>query len=217
MNFEYLLAVVFGVGVSGVVASFATAPVASLTSRVQAPEEIFRTTRSFSKVQNFGDLFRARISSANKAKLARALFELPEVLDLLVVNLRAGDGIYRSFSSVVPKCEGELAKELTRVLRAVQFGAAFGDEIKRVAISIPQPQVIEFTNKIALALERGTPLAQMLSELSASTRAEIRNMLLRQAGKNETRMLIPLVFLILPITVLFAIYPSLELLNFGFI
>lgn len=217
MNLEYLLAVVFGVGVSGVVASFAKAPVASLSSRVQAPEEIFRTTRSFPKVQNFGELFRARISSANKAKLARALFELPEVLDLLVVNLRAGDGIYRSFSSVVPKCEGELAKELTRVLRAVQFGAAFGDELKTVAISIPQPQVIEFTNKIALALERGTPLAQMLSELSASTRAEIRNMLLRQAGKNETRMLIPLVFLILPITVLFAIYPSLELLNFGFI
>jgi tight adherence protein C len=217
MNLEYLLAVVFGVGVSGVVASFAKAPVASLSSRVQAPEEIFRTTSSFPMVQNFGELFRARISSANKAKLARALFELPEVLDLLVVNLRAGDGIYRSFSSVVPKCEGELAKELTRVLRAVQFGAAFGDEIKTVAISIPQPQVIEFTNKIALALERGTPLAQMLSELSASTRAEIRNMLLRQAGKNETRMLIPLVFLILPITVLFAIYPSLELLNFGFI
>jgi tight adherence protein C len=217
MNLEYLLAVVFGVGVSGVVASFAKAPVASLSSRVQAPEEIFRTTSSFPMVQNFGELFRARISSANKAKLARALFELPEVLDLLVVNLRAGDGIYRSFSSVVPKCDGELAKELTRVLRAVQFGAAFGDEIKTVAISIPQPQVIEFTNKIALALERGTPLAQMLSELSASTRAEIRNMLLRQAGKNETRMLIPLVFLILPITVLFAIYPSLELLNFGFI
>lgn len=217
MNLEYLLAVVFGVGVSGVVASFAKAPVASLSSRVQAPEEVFRTTSSFPMVQNFGELFRARISSANKAKLARALFELPEVLDLLVVNLRAGDGIYRSFSSVVPKCEGELAKELTRVLRAVQFGAAFGDEIKTVAISIPQPQVIEFTNKIALALERGTPLAQMLSELSASTRAEIRNMLLRQAGKNETRMLIPLVFLILPITVLFAIYPSLELLNFGFI
>ena len=48
-------------------------------------------------------------------------------------------------------------------------------------------------------------------------REEIKNRLLEQAGKNETRMLIPLVFLILPVTVLFAIYPSLELLNFGFI
>jgi tight adherence protein C len=57
----------------------------------------------------------------------------------------------------------------------------------------------------------------MLSELGDSARAEIKNRLLRQAGKNETGMLVPLVFLILPITVLFAIYPSLELLNFGFI
>jgi tight adherence protein C len=72
-------------------------------------------------------------------------------------------------------------------------------------------------NKVSLALERGTPLAQMLSEQGVSVREEIKSRLLKQAGRNETRMLIPLVFLILPITVLFAIYPSLELLNFGFI
>ncbi|CAB4634191.1 unannotated protein [freshwater metagenome] len=57
----------------------------------------------------------------------------------------------------------------------------------------------------------------MLTEQGVSVREEIKSRLLKQAGKNETRMLIPLVFLILPITVLFAIYPSLELLNFGFI
>jgi tight adherence protein C len=72
-------------------------------------------------------------------------------------------------------------------------------------------------NKVSLALDRGTPLAQMLSEQGMSVREEIKSKLLKQAGRNETRMLIPLVFLILPITVLFAIYPSLELLNFGFI
>ncbi|MSZ17755.1 MAG: hypothetical protein F2613_02295, partial [Actinobacteria bacterium] len=82
---------------------------------------------------------------------------------------------------------------------------------------LPHPQVSEFVNKVSLALERGTPLAQMLTEQGVSVREEIKSRLLKQAGKNETRMLIPLVFLILPITVLFAIYPSLELLNFGFI
>lgn len=217
MNLEYLLAVVFGVGVSGVVASIGKVPATSLTSRVRAQDESTFGARSRLKDKSWGQLFTATISSANKTKLDRALFELPEFIDLLVVHLRAGDGIYLSFSSVVPRCEGELAKELTQVLRAVEFGAAFGEELKRLASSIPQPQVIEFINKIVLALDRGTPLAQMLGDLSLSTRAEIRNMLLRQAGRNETRMLIPLVFLILPITVLFAIYPSLELLNFGFI
>ena len=82
---------------------------------------------------------------------------------------------------------------------------------------ITQPQVLELLNKIASSLERGTPLAQLMSEQAQTVRAEIRNQLLKQAGKNETRMLIPLVFLILPVTVLFAIYPSLELLNFSFI
>jgi tight adherence protein C len=149
--------------------------------------------------------------------LEKALFELPEIVDLLVVSLRSGDGIFRSFEKVVPRCEGELARELTRVLRGVEYGAPFGDELRSVAISLPHPQVTEFVNKVVMSLQRGTPLAQMLRELSESVRAEIRNRLLRQAGKNETRMLVPLVFLILPITVLFAIYPSLELLNFGFI
>jgi tight adherence protein C len=75
----------------------------------------------------------------------------------------------------------------------------------------------EFANKIVMSLARGTPLAKMLEDQAVSARAEIRNRLLRQAGKNETRMLVPLVFLILPVIVLFAIYPSLKLLNFGFI
>ena len=217
MNIDYLLAVVFGVGVSGLVVAFVQTPVASLASRVRAPDEIYKGEGKKGLKINLGERFSQTLSLANKAKLGRALFELPEIVDLLVVHLRAGDGIYRSLACVVPRCEGELAKELARVLRAVQFGAAFGVEIKKVAIAIPQPQIIEFSNKVALSLERGTPLAQMLGELASSTRAEIRNRLLRQAGRNETRMLIPLVFLILPITVLFAIYPSLELLNFGFI
>jgi tight adherence protein C len=217
MNLEYLLAMVFGVGVSGLIATYTTKPVATLASRVKALDESSHAVNQGFTTGDIANLFREKVSAANKSKLDRALFELPEIVDLLLVHLRAGDGIYRSLTDVVPRCEGELAKELTRILHAVQFGAAFAEEIKTLAISIPQPQVVEFTNKIASALERGTPLASMLSELSQSARAEIRNRLLRQAGKNETRMLIPLVFLILPITVLFAIYPSLELLNFGFI
>ena len=217
MNFEYLLAATFGIGVAGVLIQFQKAPALALEARVKVLEPEFAIRRSRRIRAGAAAWIKTRFSSANKSKLDRALFELPEVVDLLVVYLRAGDGIYRSFETVIPRCEGELAKEFSRVLLEVQFGAAFGSQIQAVSVAIPQPQVIEFTSKIVLALDRGSPLATMLSELGDSARAEIRNRLLRQAGKNETRMLIPLVFLILPITVLFAIYPSLELLNFGFI
>jgi tight adherence protein C len=158
-----------------------------------------------------------KVRSETSSKLERTLFELPEIIDLLVVSLKAGNGIYRSFATVIPRSDGALALELAKALKAVEFGAAFGNEIKETSKALPHPQVVEFVNKVSLALERGTPLAQMLSEQGVSVRAEIKSRLLKQAGRNETRMLIPLVFLILPITVLFAIYPSLELLNFGFI
>jgi tight adherence protein C len=217
MNFEYVLAVGVGIGVAGILVQFQRTPTLNLANRVKASESQFGKRRTALTRASATAWIKAKLSSANSSKLDRALFELPEIVDLLVVNLRAGDGIYRSFATVIPMCEGELAKEFTRVLLSVQFGAAFGEQIQSVSAAIPQPQVIELTNKIVLALDRGTPLATMLSELGDSARAEIRNRLFRQAGKNETRMLIPLVFLILPITVLFAIYPSLELLNFGFI
>jgi tight adherence protein C len=217
MNLEYLIAVGFGTGVAGLLTQFHNSPALSLASRVTARKLENRTSDLRNLTKRLAEIAKTTLSSVNKSKQDRALFELPELVDLLVVHLRAGDGIYRSFAAVIPRCEGELANQLSRVLLAVQFGAAFGQQLKSVSQAIPQPQVIEFTNKIALALERGTPLAAMLNELAESARAEIKNRLLRQAGRNETRMLIPLVFLILPITVLFAIYPSLELLNFGFI
>lgn len=217
MNLEYFLAVSFGLGVAGLVSQKMSAPALDLASRVKVSEPETKNLRFQFSGRGIRDALKIAIRSADKARLDRALFELPEIVDLLVLYLRAGDGIYRGLAAIIPRCEGELARELSRVLKAVQFGAALGEQIKSVSIAIPQPQVSEFTNKLALALERGTPLAQVLSELSDSARAELRNRLLRQAGKNETRMLIPLVFLILPITVLFAIYPSLELLNFSFI
>jgi tight adherence protein C len=37
-----------------------------------------------------------------------------------------------------------------------------------------------------------------------------------RAGQAEVKMLVPMVLLILPITVIFAVYPGLQALEFGF-
>lgn len=216
MNLEFVLSVSFGLGVAGAFSRLFLTPETNLVSRVMGKVEYQNPSALGSLLVNTKAVV-SRARSRNSAKLERALFELPEIIDLLVVSLRSGEGIYKSFATVTPRCEGEVAKQLERALLSVEYGAAFGTEIRSVAEALSHPQVSEFSNKVALSLERGTPLAQMLQEQGESVRAEIRNRLLRQAGKNETRMLIPLVFLILPITVLFAIYPSLKLLNFGFI
>jgi tight adherence protein C len=216
VNLEFLVAIFFGLGVGGLVSKLMQGSSMSLASRLIAkPASSKRVTKG--NLNRTGVLLLNQVRSETSSKLERALFELPEIIDLIVVSLKAGNGIYRSFATVIPRSDGALARELSKTLKTVEFGAAFGSEIKEVSKALPHPQVAEFVNKVSLAVERGTPLAQMLSEQGVSVRAEIKSRLLKQAGRNETRMLIPLVFLILPITVLFSIYPSLELLNFGFI
>jgi tight adherence protein C len=220
VNLEFGLAMSFGFGVSILLYAIGHQTTPDLVNRISS----LRTTTSSPKAQaprfnpaTFASSLNRKLKAANHYRINRALMELPDILDLISVCLSAGDGIYRALSRVVPRATGELANELRKILRAVDFGAALPEEIKKLPLALPHPQFAELASKIALASVRGTPLSQMLIDQSMSARAEIRNRLLQQAGKNETRMLIPLVFLILPVTVLFAIYPSLALLNFNYL
>lgn len=147
----------------------------------------------------------------------QVLFELPEFLELLSVALSSGESIYASLKRVVPRVGGLLGKELLATLRAIDFGSDIESEFTALSRRLPQQQVAETCNKVVISLRRGTPLALMLSQQADSVRQEVINVLTRSAGKNETRMLIPLVFLILPVTVLFAIFPSLQLLNISYL
>jgi tight adherence protein C len=164
-------------------------------------------------------VYRGAIRSrlVSRRRLHSAMSELPEILELMAVSLSAGDGLFAALARVTPRANGILAESLKKVLLALELGADLETELTWLARNLPQRQIVEFTNKLSMALRRGTPLSQMLRNLAESTRAELRNDLLKQAGRNETRMLIPLIFLILPVTVLFAVYPSLQLLNIDYI
>jgi tight adherence protein C len=175
------------------------------------------------KVNSFWQIelqsYKSRFSSLFEARNRnqRVLHELPETLDIMAVALSAGDSLFAALARVVSHSTGILAGELQRVFLSLELGADLAGELDELARRLPSRQVSEFANKLKLALRRGNPLAEMIREQSVSARAEIRNESLRRAGQNETKMLIPLVFLILPVTVLFAIYPSLQLLKISYI
>ena len=158
-----------------------------------------------------------RVRLVSRKRLQMAVSELPEIIELMAVSLSAGDGIYGALTRVVPRANGVLADSLRTMLASLELGGELDIELERLAKRLPHRQIVEFTSKVSIALRRGTPLWQMLSSLAESARADQRNDLLKQVGRNETKMLIPLVFLILPVTVLFAVYPSLQLLNIDYI
>ena len=72
-----------------------------------------------------------------------------------------------------------------------------------------------FAEGVAVAVERGTPLADVLRAQAQDVREEGRRELMETGGKKEVAMMVPVVFLILPITVVFAVFPSMVVLRVG--
>ncbi len=159
----------------------------------------------------------ARRATMSKKRLAQIDLELPDVIDLLWVGITSGANLYSAITHIQPRLTGIFAAEFGRLLQALQMGSTLDVELQRMAERLPSRQFQEFCHRILWSLERGTPLVSVLADQAAAARGELRNMLSRLAGRNETRMLIPLVFLILPVTVLFATYPSLQLLNLSYL
>jgi tight adherence protein C len=75
------------------------------------------------------------------------------------------------------------------------------------------PEVERFVDALVLAMERGTPLADLLRAQAADARAAQARRLMESAGRKDVSMLIPVVFLILPTVVLIALFPGFRSLH----
>ena len=70
------------------------------------------------------------------------------------------------------------------------------------------------TRYTVAAIERGSPLASVLHDQARDQRERSLAALMEEGGRREIAMLLPVVFLILPVTVMFALYPGLIALDF---
>jgi tight adherence protein C len=70
-----------------------------------------------------------------------------------------------------------------------------------------------FVDSLIIATLRGAPIIDVLQRHAQEARELQRNRVLGAAAKAEISMMIPVVFLILPISILFALWPSLANLN----
>ena len=149
------------------------------------------------------------LSSQVKARERRILAEFPTIAELLALAVAAGESPVAALDRVVRRSGGELSADLGRVLAAIRTGepvsAAFDDLAARTGL----PLVSRFAQGIAIAMERGTPLADVLHAQAADVREAGRRELIEVAARREVVMMVPVVFLVLPVTVMFAFWPGL--------
>lgn len=156
------------------------------------------------------------LQRAARARVQRMTKELPTVLEFLTLSLSAGESILDAVRRIGRISRGELAAELSTVSREVSTGLPLADSLDRLSSQLRMPPLTRAVEQITGALERGTPLAEVLRAQAQDARENAKRELLEISGKKEVAMLVPLVFLILPITIAIAIFPGLFVLQLGF-
>jgi tight adherence protein C len=156
------------------------------------------------------------LTRAARVRRERIAEELPTVLEFLTLSLSAGEGVLDALRRVARTGNGDLARELGVVVAQVNAGVPLALALERCADELRLPALTRTVDQLAGALERGTPLVDVLRAQAQDSREEAKRGLLESAGKKEIAMMVPLVFLILPVTVCFAIFPGVMVLQLGF-
>ncbi|MGY1712510.1 type II secretion system F family protein [Geodermatophilus sp. SYSU D00758] len=133
------------------------------------------------------------------------LAEFPVVAELLALAVTAGEGPAAAIARVTRLSGGELAAELGAALGRARAGMPLADSLRLVAERTSLEPLARFVDGLLVALERGTPLAEVLRAQAADAREAGKRRLLEAGGRKEIAMMVPVVFLVLPVTVLFAL------------
>ena len=149
-----------------------------------------------------------RLSAQVKKREREILVEFPTIAELLALAVAAGESPVAALDRVVRRSHGELAADLSRVLARIRTGEPVSRAFDALASSTGVPLVARFATGVAVAMERGTPLADVLHAQAADVREAGRRELIESAARKEVAMMAPVVFLVLPVTVIFAFFPG---------
>jgi tight adherence protein C len=138
----------------------------------------------------------------------RMLAEFPVVADLLALAVAAGEGPASALDRVVATCHGELPDALAIVLAQSRTGVPVARALDGFAQRNGLAVVSRFAEGFAVAIERGTPLVDVLAAQAADVREASRRALIETGARKEIAMMVPVVFLIMPVTLLFAFFPG---------
>jgi tight adherence protein C len=158
--------------------------------------------------------FERNLSNRCKRRSERIESEFPSFIEMLTLAAGAGESPISSMKRLSARAHGELAREFSQVVQNVEAGQPFSIALDAMSHQLGSTTIRRFVDSMIISISRGTPLVDTLSHSVQESRNHERVRLMNAAGKAEINMMIPVVFLILPISILFALFPSLNALNF---
>ena len=139
--------------------------------------------------------------------------ELVNILQMLSIMISAGESPMMALRYISQRSVGYIPELIDQSFSKYESGRNLAQTLEQIAIATGSSQVRRLTNSIQIAIQRGTPILDVLNNQVQSLNKQINLALLKKSGKSEIALLIPVVFLILPVSISFAIWPSIYGLN----
>ncbi len=134
--------------------------------------------------------------------------QVPDASELLALAVGAGESVPGALERVARISSTDLASELALTGTEIRLGTPTSRALADLAARNDSPSLDRLCQTLITSIERGSPLAAVLHDQSRDIRESSRQHLMEEGGRREILMMMPVVFLILPITVLFALYPG---------
>lgn len=142
--------------------------------------------------------------------------EMAVGLEILGLCVSAGEDLVAALARVATLGSGPFSQALGDTVAQIALGVPVTTALDASALAVDVPSFSRAIEHLTSTLERGTPLVDVLSAQMMDVRDEAKRRLIESAGRNEVLMLVPLVFLILPVTIAFAVFPGLIAIQSGF-
>jgi tight adherence protein C len=148
--------------------------------------------------------------STRSEQRSRALrFELPVVADSLALHVIAGESVTTAVERYVGSSRGVAAAELEQAMDHHRAGAGVEESLQRAVRRSADPAAGRLYSLLAHAHGTGGRLADTLTELAADYRAGLARDLTAEGGRRSLATYGPILALMVPVTLLFLLYPTL--------
>jgi len=139
--------------------------------------------------------------------------ELPGALDLIGLCLSAGMSVPTALERIATSGVGELADECRIIVTEISLGVSVSDALQSSDARVAHEGWSRLIDHVLTARQYGTPLTEIIRALADDEQQAAGRRLLEAASAKETLMMFPLVFAILPVTVVMAVFPGLTALG----
>ncbi|MDD3301005.1 MAG: type II secretion system F family protein [Bacteroidales bacterium] len=134
--------------------------------------------------------------------------QLPDVLDMLSVNVEAGLGFEQALLHVIEHFDGALVDEFNITYREMSMGRSRREALILLSERCDMEDLKSFTGSVIQANKLGISLKNVLHTQAASIRENRRSKIEEKAHKMSIKILLPMVMFIFPVIFIVLMGPA---------